>query len=66
MVAHGILVFFLIVPDLEQAILTTETNFTAILNISRAFFPLLCPGARVVNVSSGVGKLYKYGPAVKV
>ena len=42
------------------------TNFTATLNISRALFPLLRPGARVVNVASFVGLLSKYGPAVKV
>ncbi|XP_019850605.1 PREDICTED: carbonyl reductase [NADPH] 1-like isoform X1 [Amphimedon queenslandica] len=52
-------------PDLEQATVTMATNFTATLNISRAFFPLLRPGARVVNVASFTGKLSKYGPAVK-
>ena len=42
------------------------TNFTATLNISRALFPLLRPGAHVVNVASFTGLLSKYGPAVKV
>lgn len=44
-------------PDLLRA--TLETNLIGVLQVTRAFLPLLqsTPGARVVNVSSGGGQL---------
>ena len=44
-------------PDLEQATVTTNVNFTGTLNMMRAFTPLLKPCGRIVNVASMVGHL---------
>ncbi|XP_064097027.1 carbonyl reductase [NADPH] 3-like isoform X2 [Macrobrachium nipponense] len=41
----------------EQAENTIRVNFTGTLNVCRELFPLLRPGARVVNVSSTAGHL---------
>lgn len=43
--------------ELEQATVTLKTNFTATLNMLKAFLPLLRPHGRVVNVASSVGHL---------
>ncbi len=44
-------------PPIEQATVTMATNFTGTLNMMRAFFPLMKPHGRIVNVSSFVGAL---------
>ena len=44
-------------PFSEQAINTIRINFTGTLNMCNAFYPLLRPHARVVNVSSRAGML---------
>ncbi|KAJ7370209.1 hypothetical protein OS493_033834 [Desmophyllum pertusum] len=44
-------------PFSEQAEVTTRTNFRGTLDVCRALFPLLRPHARVVNVSSSIGRL---------
>jgi len=44
-------------PDAEQAEVTVKINFFGTLAMCRAFFPLLKPHARVVNVSSVCGEL---------
>ena len=41
----------------EQARTTLETNYFGTKNVCEAFFPILRPGARVVNVSSDDGHL---------
>jgi len=41
-------------PDIEQATVTMETNFTGTLNMMRSFFPLMKPHGRIVNVSSSL------------
>lgn len=45
------------VPFVDQANETVDINFTGTLNLSRAFFPMLRPHARIVMVSSGVSDL---------
>ena len=42
-----------------QALNTIRCNFTATLDMCNAFFPLLRPHARVVNVASRLGLLNK-------
>ena len=42
---------------IEQATVTIATNFTGTLNMMRAFYPLMKPHGRIVNVSSFVGLL---------
>ena len=44
-------------PMLEQATVTSRTNFTGTLNMMRAFFPIVKPHGRIVNVSSMAGHL---------
>ncbi|XP_064097034.1 carbonyl reductase [NADPH] 3-like isoform X2 [Macrobrachium nipponense] len=44
-------------PFGEQAENTIRVNFTGTLNVCQGLFPLLRPGARVVNVSSASGHL---------
>ncbi len=44
-------------PVIEQATVTTNTNFTGTLNMMRAFVPIVRPHGRVVNVSSMAGTL---------
>lgn len=56
----------ILAPDLEQATVTMTTNFTATLNISRAMFPLLRTGGRIVNVASSTGLLRNYSPTIQV
>jgi NAD(P)-dependent dehydrogenase (short-subunit alcohol dehydrogenase family) len=45
------------VPFPEQAQETIKVNFTAVLNVSDALFPLLRPHGRVVNMGSSLGHL---------
>ena len=42
-------------PFFEQAENTVRINYFGTLNVCRELFPLLRPGARVVNVSSSCG-----------
>jgi len=44
-------------PAIEQATVTAATNFTGTLNMMRAFYPLMKPHGRIVNVSSFVSVL---------
>lgn len=44
------------VPFSEQAAKTLQTNFWGVVNVCDALFPLLRPHARVVNISSRLGK----------
>ena len=44
-------------PDMEQATVTLEVNFTGTLNMMRAFVPIINPHGRIVNVSSFAGTL---------
>lgn len=50
-------------PFAEQARVTVDTNFFGTLHVCQALFPLLRPGARVVNVSSSCGHLSKISGA---
>lgn len=45
---------------------TIKTNFTGVLEVFRELRPLLKSGARVVNVTSGMGKLEILGPELRV
>lgn len=54
-----------IASDYEQATVTMATNFTGTLSVSRALFPLLRKGGRVVNMAS-VGHLTKLGADIQV
>ena len=42
-------------PDIEQATVTLNTNFTGTLNMLKAFAPIIRPHGRIVNVASWVG-----------
>ena len=44
-------------PDVEQATVTTNVNFTGTLNMMRAFTPIVRPQGRIVNVASMAGHL---------
>ena len=44
-------------PALEQATVTTKTNFNGTLNMMKAFVPITKPHGRIVNVSSFAGLL---------
>ena len=44
-------------PDIEQATVTTDVNFTGTLNMMQAFTSILKPHGRIVNVASWVGLL---------
>ncbi|XP_071455695.1 carbonyl reductase [NADPH] 3-like [Hetaerina americana] len=46
-------------PFAEQAEVTVRVNFTSVLNTCRVLFPILRAGARVVNVSSSAGHLFR-------
>ncbi|XP_046392165.1 carbonyl reductase [NADPH] 3-like [Ischnura elegans] len=46
-------------PFGEQAEVTVRVNFTSVLNTCRVLFPILRAGARVVNVSSSAGHLFR-------
>ncbi len=51
---------------LEQVKRTIDTNFTGVLDVFRHLQPLLQDGARVVNVTSAMGKLEILGPELRV
>ena len=42
-------------PNIEQVTSTINTNFTGVVNMCRAFLPLVRPHGRIVNVSSSCG-----------
>ena len=42
-------------PNIEQATSTINTNFTGVVNMCRAFLPLVRPHGRIVNVSGSSG-----------
>ena len=42
------------VPFSEQAVVTTKVNYTSVVDVCEALFPLLRPGARIVHVSSSL------------
>ena len=44
-------------PDIEQATVSTNINFTGTLNMMRAFTPIVKPHGRIVNVASMAGHL---------
>ncbi|XP_046392019.1 carbonyl reductase [NADPH] 3-like [Ischnura elegans] len=46
-------------PFAEQAEVTVRVNFTSVLKACRVLFPILRAGARVVNISSSEGHLFK-------
>eukprot|EP00095_Tigriopus_kingsejongensis_P001475 snap_masked-scaffold124_size330879-processed-gene-0.9 protein:Tk01475 transcript:snap_masked-scaffold124_size330879-processed-gene-0.9-mRNA-1 annotation:"carbonyl reductase" len=53
-------------PFGEQAEITLRTNYWSLKSVCDALFPLLAPGARVVNMSSSAGFLHRMpgsGPA---
>eukprot|EP00210_Caulerpa_lentillifera_P001284 g1238.t1 len=53
-------------PDPSQVEKTIDTNFTGALEVFKELRPLLKSGARVVNVTSGMGKLEILGPELRV
>ncbi|RUS27905.1 carbonyl reductase [NADPH] 1-like protein [Jimgerdemannia flammicorona] len=46
-------------PSLAEE--TIRINYYGLLNMCETFLPILRPSARIVNLSSGVGKLYNLG-----
>lgn len=46
-------------PFSEQTEVTVAVNFSALVELCEAMFPLLRPHARVVNVSSSCGHLLR-------
>lgn len=53
-------------PCMEQVHKTIDTNFKGVLDVFRHLHPLLRNGARVVNVTSGMGKLEILAPDLRV
>lgn len=54
------------IPPLNKVRRTIDTNFTGVLEVFRNLYPLLQNGARIVNVTSGLGKLEIVAPDLRV